>query len=373
MPAVDLVVSCTASSSIRARQVSSMFDVPAQNKLTRRWTANLPLEGLNWNIGLICGPSGCGKSQLLKYLWPKESKRRFEWSDKSVIDDFSDSLSVQEITDACSAVGFNTIPSWLKPFHVLSNGEKFRVEMARHIAESASDEIIVIDEFTSIIDRQVAQIASHAIQKKLRRDGRRAIFASCHLDIIEWLRPDFIFWPESGKFERGFLQCRPRIEATIERISTKEWGRFAPYHYMSAKLNPTSVCFGLRVHGELVAFLAVLHFPHARVKNIKREHRSVVLPDYQGLGLVFALKNRVAAAYKARGYRFRSYPAHPAFIRAHKKPNWTLTHQPGIAKPTRGKTSRCSRHSFGERLGATFEYTGPAASVEDALCILGGI
>ena len=73
-----------------------------------------------------------------------------------MIDDFSKALSIEQITQACSGVGFNTIPSWMKPYAVLSTGEKFRVELARHLVEGG--ELIVVDEFTSVVDRQVAQI-----------------------------------------------------------------------------------------------------------------------------------------------------------------------------------------------------------------------
>jgi len=40
--------------------------------------------------------------------------------------------------------------------------------------------------------------------------------------------------------------------------------------------------------------------------------RLVTLPDYQGLGLAFALADRRGAAYKALGRQFHAYPAHPA-------------------------------------------------------------
>ena len=59
---------------------------------------------------------------------------------------------------------------WLRPFHVLSNGEQFRATIARALAESAKGrELVVIDEFTSVVDRTVAQIGSAAIAKTIRR------------------------------------------------------------------------------------------------------------------------------------------------------------------------------------------------------------
>jgi ABC-type ATPase with predicted acetyltransferase domain len=49
----------------------------------------------------------------------------------------------------------NSVPSWYKPYQVLSNGEKFRADLARKLKSNT-----VIDEFTSVVDRTVAKAAS---------------------------------------------------------------------------------------------------------------------------------------------------------------------------------------------------------------------
>jgi len=100
-------------------------------------------------------------------------------------------MTDSDIANVCQAVGFNTIPSWLKPYHVLSNGEKFRVELAKRLIES--DEMIIFDEFTSVVDRQVAKIASHAVQKYIRKNKKQFVAISCHYDVIDWLQPDWIY------------------------------------------------------------------------------------------------------------------------------------------------------------------------------------
>jgi ABC-type lipoprotein export system ATPase subunit len=157
------------------------------------------IEDQDWHVGLIMGPSGSGKSTLLKQFG---QPRYLEWAGKSVVDDFDSAMSIKDIGDACSAVGFNTIPAWLRPYSVLSNGEQFRVTLARLIAEAAISETdVLIDEFSSVVDRQVAKIASHAVQKYARRSGRKMVLASCHQDILEWLQPDWIIRPDLGTFE----------------------------------------------------------------------------------------------------------------------------------------------------------------------------
>ncbi len=92
---------------------------------------------------------------------------------------------------SCSeALGFSSPPAWLRPFHLLSNGEQFRVTLARALAEMP--ELAVVDEFTSVVDRTVARIGSGAISRAVRRSGRRLVAVTCHYDVLPWLEPDWV-------------------------------------------------------------------------------------------------------------------------------------------------------------------------------------
>jgi ABC-type glutathione transport system ATPase component len=182
MPLVDCVKTTPVSSSFRARQVQALFDVPEGTEQTKQWRGDVPIESFDWNVGLIVGPSGCGKSSVAKQLFG-EFEKPFDWGGAAVVDDFDRKFSVQQITETLSAVGFGTIPAWLRPYGVLSNGEKFRAETARRILENS--DLCVVDEFTSVVDRQVAQVASHAIQKTIRARKQKFVAVSCHYDIVE--------------------------------------------------------------------------------------------------------------------------------------------------------------------------------------------
>ena len=368
MPSIDLVVETDVSRSARARQLEAMFDVPATEKTSLRWTGEMPIESLKWNVGLIVGPSGAGKSTVLREVFGQPSE--FEWHGKSVVDDFDSRFKMDEIASVCQAVGFNTIPAWLRPFHVLSNGERFRVEMARRLLETEG--IIVVDEFTSVVDRQVAQIGAHAVQKRVRRDKRQFVAATCHYDVIEWLQPDWVFEPATMSFTRRSLRRRPELPITIERVPWSTWNIFAPFHYLTGDLHRGAKCFGLFVDNRIAAFAAMLHFPHPTVHDIMKCSRLVTLPDWQGLGLAMVLVEKLGAMYRALGKRVRTYPAHPALIRSFdKSPIWSLEAKPG--KPTtnttgikrkaaaaRGESVKygLSMASFGERPCAVFQYAG---------------
>lgn len=365
MPSLDVVVKCEIEQTPRVKQLSGMFDMPVQEKLSHSWKAELPLEERDWNVGLIVGSSGAGKSRCAEALFGGEALTAVDdlrWEHSSVIDDFDSDLSIRDITAACSSVGFNTIPSWMKPYGVLSNGEKFRVAMARLLLQDR--DLLVIDEFTSIVDRQVAKIGSSAIQKYTRKAGKKFVAVSCHYDIVEWLQPDWVFTPNTCEFGWRSVQPRPELHCEISMVRREVWSLFAPYHYMSAILSRNSKCFGLWCDGTLAAFLAVLPRPVSTGRNkgtaIVGEHRSVTLPDWQGLGLHFVLKDTVAACYRAVGRRFNSYPAHPALIMANQRsPNWQLIKRPAFRE--RSESSRTSIITgFGGRPNAVFAYVGPA-------------
>lgn len=93
------------------------------------------------------------------------------------------------------------VPAWLRPYHVLSNGEKFRAGLARIICEKPQR--VVIDEFTSVIDRQIAKIGAQAFAKSWRRNNSgQVVLLSCHYDIIEWLQPDWVYDTRTGKVKK---------------------------------------------------------------------------------------------------------------------------------------------------------------------------
>lgn len=151
---------------------------------------------INFKIGVIVGSSGSGKSTLLKHFGVEEQPI---WkSNKSIISHFNDS---NDGINKLSAVGFNSVPNWYKPYHVLSNGEKFRADLARKIKFGA-----VIDEYTSVVDRTVAKAASMALSRYIKNnDVGNIVLSTCHHDIIEWLEPDWVLDTDTGELLHGFF------------------------------------------------------------------------------------------------------------------------------------------------------------------------
>jgi GNAT superfamily N-acetyltransferase len=281
-----------------------------------------------------------------------------KWGAASVIDDVAEGKSVDEISRAFSSVGFNTIPAWLRPYKVLSNGERFRADLARRMLEL--DDPVVVDEFTSVVDRQVAKIGAHAVQKWVRKGDRKFVAVTCHYDVIDWLQPDWILEPATMAFQWRLLQQRPTIEVTVARVDYSLWKVFAPYHYLTADLasHAAKSCYALFVNEQPVSFAGIIHFPHPKTKFIKRLSRLVTLPDWQGLGLAFALADTVCGAYKSFGYRVRAPPAHPSLIRAFdRSKSWALKKKPGTFAAPVGASGL--KTIYKSRPCAVFEYVGP--------------
>lgn len=345
-----------------------MFDVPLRDVSALEWKGDFPFDTESWNVGLIVGPSGCGKTTILRNLFGE--MRELVWNGRAVIDDFDKTLSIEQIAEICQAVGFNTIPAWMRPYSVLSTGERFRVELARRMIES--NDLIPFDEFSSVVDRQVAKIGAHAVQKYIRKHNRQFVAASCHYDVIEWLQPDWILEPATMSFTRRSLRRRPALQIEIARVPHEIWFQFAPFHYLTAELHKSARCFALFVDGRIASFGATIHRVHPRVRDVQGLSRLVTLPDWQGLGLAMILSEKLGAAYGAVGKRFHTYPAHPSLVRSFdKSPMWRLEKKPGRFSSHDGTTTARSGLSK-QRPCAVFSYCGEKLDRESAEGLLNG-
>ncbi len=281
-------------------QDKNISEVIIKNKI------NIDFE---WNIGVIYGGSGSGKSTLLKQFG--EIKDVVFDNSKSLISNF-DWLEPIDAANLLTSIGLSSVPTWLRSYNILSNGEQYRARMAYLIGKAEIGDIILIDEFTSVVDRDVAKAMSFSIGKYIRKKNLKVIFASCHFDIMEWLMPCFVYSPNKERVER--LEClrRPEIKLEIFRCRYEAWKLFKQHHYLSQDLNKASKCFGVIWENKIIGFIAILPLPHAYMQNCFRVTRLVVLPDYQGLGIGFAFNNYIASLYKKIGCRFFIKTSNPA-------------------------------------------------------------
>lgn len=380
MPSATIQLDTAISQSPRVQQLAGLFDLPPTGRQLLRWQVELPLEGWDWHIGLIVGPSGSGKTTIARELFGAHVRNEtsFGWpAERSVVDAFPPALPIRQIVELLSSVGFSSPPAWLRPFGRLSTGERFRVALARMLAEDLP--LIVCDEFTSVVDRTVAQIGSAAVARAVRRLGKKFVAVTCHDDVEDWLQPDWIYrlsgaqveaeagtggnaCATKGEFRRRLLQRRPAIELEVVRVTRAAWDLFRPHHYLNHHLHASSQCLLALWRGRPVAFSAWLNclLPRNR-RPAKREHRTVCLPDYQGVGIGNALSAFCASLFAAQGFRVVSTTAHPAMIQARlRSPLWKLTRSPSLGGKALNRRQTTFRHS-GARATAGFEYVGPPA------------
>lgn len=187
--------------SYRSARVKSLFNADRGDEFNL--DVDVPVEG-DWQIGVIVGPSGSGKTSIGNKLFGggKILDLYSGWNkDVPIVDDIAPDGDFNAVTGLLASVGLGDVPSWLRPFHALSNGQKFRAGLARSIADNHKE--IIIDEFTSVVDRQIAKIGALAYGKAFRRTkDRRVVLLSCHYDILEWLQPDWVLDTSTGDVKK---------------------------------------------------------------------------------------------------------------------------------------------------------------------------
>ena len=313
-------------SSYRAARVKSLFNAESGCNFDLE-IDNVDLSG-DWNIGVVVGPSGSGKTSIGRQIFGENKIYDYTqgWSpDKPIIDDIAPNGDFNEVTSALANVGLGSVPSWLRPFRVLSNGEQFRAGLAKIVCEKPDE--IVIDEFTSVIDRQIARIGSQAFQKAWRRGNPKGkvVLLTPHYDILDWIQPDWVIDTKTKTFVRGLLRQRPKINLDIWQVDRSYWKFYKPHYYLDLPEPVAAMHFIGTVDGELVCHIVVA--PRFEVHGY-RATRLVTMPEWQGAGVGSKFLNFIAqyhldgngrGGHKYVTYFHTSHPQLCAYLRHSQK------------------------------------------------------
>ncbi len=324
---VEINHKCTNFDSFRANKVKSLFNPERAHEWHH--IADLPIENDDWQIGLIVGASGTGKTSIGNKIFNTGIHDLYAgWdSDKPIVGCIAPDGNLNAVTSALSAVGLGDVPAWLRPFNVLSNGEKFRAGLARLVVERPDK--VVVDEFTSVVDRQIAKIGAGAFAKAWRRGSGQIVLLSCHYDIIEWLQPDWIYDTVEARFSRDCLRQRPQLELKIYQVSGSVFRHFKEHYYLDLPLPVAGMYFIGVIDNEPVCHLAVSPLFTAKAY---RATRLVVMPEWQGAGVGTKFLNAICQLHlEGKGRCGHKYPtffhtSHPQLCGAlrHSK-KWVQT------------------------------------------------
>lgn len=311
--------------SYRSARVKSLFN--AENG------CNFDLEidnvdlDFDWQIGVVVGPSGSGKTSIGKMIFGENKIHNYceGWDNsKPIIDCIAPNGNFDDVTGALANVGLGSVPSWLRPFGVLSNGEQFRAGLARVVCEKPDE--IVIDEFTSVIDRQIAKIGSQAFQKAWRRGntGQKVVLLTPHYDILEWVQPDWVIDTKEKTFSKERLR-RPNIELEIWQVNKDYWKFYKPHYYLDLPEPVNATHYIGTVDGELACHVVIAPFFQC---GGYRMTRLVTMPEWQGAGVgskflnymaQYALDGKAKFGRKLPAYFHTSHPQLCRYLRHSKK------------------------------------------------------
>lgn len=111
-----------------------------------------------------------------------------------------------------------------------------------------------------------------------------------------------------------------------------------------------------------VVWCSVVHFPHPRSKKMKRIHRLVVRPDYQGFGIGFTMLNFVAEKYFSEGFDVRIVTSLKYMVKQmYKNKMWVCNHIGYIPQISKNAASHCKNlknTNSSTRLTSSFKYIG---------------
>lgn len=343
--------------------VYDSFDIQNKEETEVEVKYNLSdAKNFDWNIGVIYGSSGSGKTTILKRMG-ELSKSVFD-SQKPLISNF-DWLEPKDATLLLTSMGLSSVPTWLRPFHLLSNGEQYRAELAYKVGKAKDNEVVLVDEYTSVVDRDVAKAMSFALQKYIRRTNKRIILASCHYDIMEWLMPDWTCSPQKGgALERGewLRQGRPQIELQVSRVEYGAWDFFKKHHYLTEDVNKGAKFLLFEWNKKPVCIVAILNTPRKGIPNGMAISRIVVLPDFQGLGLGSRICNFIGGVFVRENKKMYIKTVNPALGEYfNKADNWRGTSMNGKKRTMKGADSEKYRNRV-TRASYCHEYIGKQIS-----------
>ena len=244
------------------------------------------------SILYITGESGSGKSTILNEFY-EETKVSFDES-KPIF-----SLIDNEPMKWLSFVGLGDAVLYVTPFKYLSDSQQKRFIILKMILEN---DIIVVDEFLSTLDRKTAKSVAFTFQKLIRKLNKRAVVATAHDDLTDYLMPSVKIHGKAfpSKFETTrYIEGEfpnPFQEVEFEYVD-KDYYRnlsLGELHYRGKYTGGTKEYLIAKFNNETIGVLVSTNLIGREGRRISRV---VVHPSYRGCGIGKAIVERYIDDY----------------------------------------------------------------------------
>lgn len=363
--------------SFRIRLICGTLGIAQKDYASFRQDLNMPEENpvANWKIGAIVGVSGSGKTTLAlaaypTAIWPEPLSALD--GELAVIDALVEGVQgcwpLELLLQILTQVGLGSAWVWMQTVPSLSEGEKFRFQMARQILRGIAAQVaqetkrpltLVVDEFTCGLDVLTARNVCWTLEKWLRGAGAeyglRLIVVSCRAEVVDWLNADWQMTLPAGVLVQGpFRKCGLTLQ--VNRCKRSMWQAFVKHHYLSGDLAQGVECFVASEGKDPVAFCAAgAMWGH---RNMRRIVRLVTMPAYQGLGIAKKLLRWVANYLQSEGHDVRLTTGHPALARSLVSDDaWNIKELKKVGSSAHGTRNRDVATSRGRPV-VSFQYVG---------------
>ena len=363
--------------------IANLFDYQIRNESL----PIIPDELLNvckgsFKIIYIVADSGLGKTTILNEL-----VNNYNYNHLSSInnDDKLASLfkNKEEAIDRLTMAGVSSVPVWFRSFNTISKGEQSRANIAMYL-----DSHVIIDEFTSNLDRLTARSLAFCIHKYVNKKLlTNVILAGCQYDIIPWLNPSFIYDLNTKSFistqnilSKWFGEVNNESisfdiddkKLILRQCDRDRWKHYSSYHYLTSQLLNMANCWEAFIRIEkterAIGFIAVSPMPSGTIKHAVREHRLVVIPSCQGIGIGLIISEIIAQHHLNKGFKYFTKTTHPrlGIYRDNNNDKWRPTSK---NHKSSSSTSDKGLWKHTERICYSHEFVNNIVSVPELIII----
>lgn len=214
-------ITTTVRPSANVMEVAAMFGLGIDEDRRIELIPPTTIEIEPHQLIFITGASGSGKSTLLRLIGEAAKQRpearviRFdalgEPPDAPLVDCFGDA-PLAEVLHWLSVAGLNDAFVMLRRPAELSDGQRYRFQLARCIADIASRgeidapaggeaplPVVLADEFAATLDRLTAQVLARNVRKWVNRTPICFVAATTHDDLLEPFEPDVLIEKHLGE------------------------------------------------------------------------------------------------------------------------------------------------------------------------------